>query len=92
MTMMITKMSANGQIVIPAEIRNAAKLKPSTKFAIFYDNGNIFLRKITKEYVKQEIALMKKIAKAEKNIKKGNYVKADTSMNAEEIDDLLMNS
>jgi len=91
-SMMITKMSANGQIVIPAEIRKAAKLKPSTKFVVFYEKGNIFLRKITKEYIKQEIALMKKIEKAEENIRKGNYIKADTSMTAEEIGDLLMNS
>jgi AbrB family looped-hinge helix DNA binding protein len=92
MTMMITKMSANGQIVIPVEIRRAAKLKPSTKFAIFYDKGNIFLRKITKEYIKQEIALMKRIAKAEENIKKGNYVSIDADLPAEEIDKILMNS
>ena len=88
--MMTTKMSANGQIVIPAEIRKAAKLKPSTKFAIFYDNGSIFLRKITKAYIKQEIALMKRIAKAEKNIKKGNYTSVDADMSAEEMDKILM--
>jgi len=89
-SMMITKMSANGQIVIPAEIRKAAKLKPSTQFVVFYEKGNIFLRKITKEYIKQEIALMKKIEKAEENIKKGNYVVGDTSMAPGEIHDLLM--
>lgn len=91
-SMMITKMSANGQIVIPAEIRKAAKLKPSTKFVVFYEKGNIFLKKITKEYIKQEIALMKKIENSEENIRKGKGITVDADLPAEEINRILKNS
>jgi len=86
----ITKMSRNGQVVIPSEIRKDAKLKPSTKFIVFNENGNIYLKKIEKEELLMSFDLMRRIEKSEGEISKGRYVKADTKMSEEDIDDLLM--
>jgi len=86
----ITKMSRNGQVVIPSEIRKEAKIKPSTKFIVFNENGNIYLKKIEKKELLMSFDLMRRIEKSEKEIKKGEYVEADTKMSEEDIDDLLM--
>jgi AbrB family looped-hinge helix DNA binding protein len=87
----ITKMSQNGQVVIPSEIRKDAKIKPSTKFVVVNQGKNILLKRISKEEIRRgTLELLKKIEKAEKQIKEGKYVKANTDMSAEEIDDLLM--
>ena len=86
----ITKMSRNGQIVIPSEIRKEAKLRPSTKFIVFNENGDIYLKKIEKEELLKRFDLMRRIEKSEEEIAKGQSVKADTKMSDEDIDDLLM--
>lgn len=91
MEVAITKMSENGQVVIPSEIRKDAGIKPSTKFLVFNENGNILLKQIRKESLIRDIQLMEKIESAEEQIKKGGYVEADTRMSEKEIDDLLMN-
>ena len=90
MEVSITKLSENGQVVIPAEIRRDAGIKPSTKFLVFNEGGNILLKMIKKETLVRDIHLIESIERSEQQIKKGNYVKADTSMSDEEIDDLLM--
>lgn len=91
MEISLTKLSPNGQIVIPSEIRKEAKLKPSTKFIVFNNNGNIFLKQIKAESLKEDIALLEKIQLTEEQITKGKFTKANTSMSEKEIDDLLMN-
>ena len=83
-------MSENGQVVIPAEVRKDAGLKPSTKFIVFNEGGNILLKAIRKEALLRDIHLIEAIERSEEQIKQGKFVKADTSMSAEEIDDLLM--
>jgi len=83
-------MSRNGQIVIPSEIRKEAKLRPSTKFIVFNENGDIYLKKIEKKELLKRFDLMKRIEKSEEEIAKRRSVKADTKMSNEEIDDLLM--
>jgi AbrB family looped-hinge helix DNA binding protein len=89
MEVSITKMSENGQVVIPSEIRKDAGIKASTKFIVFNEDGNIMLKQIKKEALRDDIKLIQNIRKSEKQIKKGKFVKADTSMSAEKIDDLL---
>jgi AbrB family looped-hinge helix DNA binding protein len=84
-----TKMSENGQVVIPAEIRRDAGILPSTKFIVFNENGNIMLKRIRKETLAKDMRLIEAIERSEKQIKEGKFVKADTSMKEEEIDDLL---
>lgn len=90
MEVSITKMSENGQIVIPSEIRKDAGIKPSTKFIVFNEDGNIMLKQIKKEALRDDMMLIEKIRRSEKQIKEGKFVKADTAMGDEEIDDLLM--
>ncbi|PIN72705.1 hypothetical protein COV21_01330 [Candidatus Woesearchaeota archaeon CG10_big_fil_rev_8_21_14_0_10_45_5] len=89
MEISITKMSENGQVVIPAEIRRDAGIKPSAKFLVFNENGNIMLKQIKKESLREDMLLLEKIRRSEQEIKKGRVVKADSSMSDEEIDDLL---
>ena len=90
MEIAITKMSENGQVVIPAEVRKDAGLKPSTKFIVFNEGGNIMLKTIKKESLLRDMKLMEAIERSEEQIRQGKFVKADTSMSDEEIDDLLM--
>ena len=90
MEVSITKISENGQIVIPSEIRKDAGIKPSTKFIVFNEGGNIMLKQIKKEALKEDMLLIERIKKSEEQIKKGEFVEADTSMSSEKIDDLLM--
>ncbi len=86
----ITKMSANGQIVIPSEIRKKAGLKPSTKFLIINEGGNILLKQLNEESLKEELKLIKDIALSEKDIKAGRVVKTKSSDSFEKVDALLM--
>ena len=90
MEVAITKMSPNGQVVIPSEIRKEAGLNPSTKFIVFNEGGNILLKQINKKALKKDIELIEKIALTESQINGGKSTQIDTSMNDEEIDDLLM--
>ena len=90
MEVAITKISQNGQVVIPSEIRKDANIKPSTKFIVFNEDGNIMLKQIKQEALKEDMILIETIKKSEEQIKEGKFIKADTKMNDEEIDDLLM--
>lgn len=91
MEIALTKMSKNGQVVIPAEIRKDAKISPFSKFIIFNNKGNIMLKLIKKEELEEEMRLIQTIKSSEEEIKKGNIIKADSSMTAEEIDRVLNN-
>lgn len=90
MEVAITRMSQNGQVVIPAEIRKDAGISPSTKFIVFNQDGNIMLKQLKKESLGKDMELIDKISRSEEQIKNGKYVKASTKMKDEEIDDLLM--
>ncbi len=90
MEVALTKMSENGQVVIPAEIRKDAGIKPSTKFLVFNEGGNILLKMIRKETLMRDVHLLEMIERSEEQIRKRKFTKADTSINDEEIDDLLM--
>lgn len=90
MEVAITKLSENGQVVIPAEIRRDAGIKPSTKFLVFNRGGNILLKRIRKEALAKDMHLLEMIEQSEEQINAGKFTKADTSMSDEEIDDLLM--
>jgi AbrB family looped-hinge helix DNA binding protein len=89
MELAMTKMSQNGQIVIPLEIRKAAGIKPSAKFIVMSEGSNIVLKLITDEIFKEEMKLMKIIARSEQQIKEGKFTVLDTSMSNEEIDKML---
>lgn len=91
MEVAITKISENGQVVIPSEIRKDAGIKPSTKFMVFNEDGNIMLKQIKKDALREDFLLIEKLRRSEEQIRAGKIVKADTAMRDEEIDDLLMN-
>tara|TARA_Y100000310_G_C20610398_1_gene777707 strand:+ start:1022 stop:1279 length:258 start_codon:yes stop_codon:yes gene_type:complete len=56
MEVSITKISKNGQVVIPSEIRKEAKIKPFTKFLVFNDKkGNIFLKRIKRDRLLEDV-------------------------------------
>ena len=90
MEVSMTTLSENGQVVIPVEIRRDAGIKPSTKFLVFNEGGNILLKVIRKETLARDIRLIENIERSEGQIRSGNAVKADTSLSDDEIDDLLM--
>jgi AbrB family looped-hinge helix DNA binding protein len=90
MEIAITKISSNGQIVIPSEIRKDAKIEPSTKFLVFNEGGNILLKQLNEESLIKNLKLIEQIEKGEEDIKEGKFIVANTNMDAEEIDDLLM--
>jgi AbrB family looped-hinge helix DNA binding protein len=90
MEVAITKMSPNGQVVIPAGIRREAGIGPSAKFIIFNRGGNILLKLINKQKLSNDFDLIEKVALTENQIEKGAFVKANAKMKAEEIDSLLM--
>ena len=90
MEISLTKLSPNGQVVIPSEIRKEAGLKPSTKFIVFNEGGNILLKQIRTETLRKDVELLERIQMTEEQIATGKIVKANTSMSDEEIDDLLM--
>ena len=90
MEVAITKMSQNGQVVIPSEIRRDAGIEPMTKFMIFNEDGNIMLKQIKKEALRDDMMLIDKINRSEEQIKKGKIVKAHSRMRDSKIDDLLM--
>jgi len=89
MEVAITKISQNGQIVIPVEVRRDAGIKPSTKFIVFNEGGNIMLKQIKQEALKNDMLLIEMINRSEEQIKEGKFVKVNTSMSDKEIDDLL---
>ena len=90
MEVAITKISQNGQVVIPAEIRHDAQIKPSTKFLVFNEGEHIVLKRIRKNTLAKDIKLLERIHKSEEQIIKGKSTKASTNMSDEDIDHLLM--
>lgn len=90
MEVAITTLSENGQVVIPAEVRKDAGIKPSTKFLVFNEGGNIFLKIIQKDTLARDLHFLEKLERSEEQIKAGKFTKATSTMNDEEIDDVLM--
>jgi len=90
MEVSITKISDNGQIVIPAEIRKDAGIIKATKFLVFNQGGDIVLKQIKKEELAKSMEIFDRLRRSEEQIQKGRYVKADTRMKDEDIDKLLV--
>jgi AbrB family looped-hinge helix DNA binding protein len=89
MEVALTKMSVNGQVVIPAEVRRDAGVKPHSKFLVFNKGGNILLKPVDTKELSQEMELVERIGRSERQIRRGKVVKADTKMSLRELDDLL---
>jgi len=89
MEVAITKMSPNGQIVIPADIRKDAKIDPSSKFLVFNKGGDIILKRLSKDILEEELKLFESILEGEKDIREGRYIRVDSKMSTKEMDRLL---
>jgi bifunctional DNA-binding transcriptional regulator/antitoxin component of YhaV-PrlF toxin-antitoxin module len=90
MGLYLTKMSPNGQIVLPAEMRRKYRVKPSAQFIVVRKGDGFYLNPVSEEEVLRELEVMELIDEGEKAIDEGRYLKVDSSMSAEEIDDLIM--
>ena len=89
MEISMTKMSKNGQVVIPANVRREARAN-SGQFLVYYSDEEIKLRRFNNEKLLDDLKLVSKIRKAEVEIKDGKFVRADSKMKDNEIDSLLM--
>ena len=89
MEVAITKISQNGQIVIPSGVRKDAGIEPSTQFLVFNEDGNILLKQIKKESLREDMMLIESISRSEDDIRHGRVIKANTKTKDEQIDDLL---
>jgi AbrB family looped-hinge helix DNA binding protein len=84
MAINLTKMSANGQVVIPAEIRK--KMKPKTQFLIVERGNDLLLKRVTEEEIIKEFDAMDTIDSAEDEFKAGRYTELDSETPFEEFD------
>ncbi len=85
-----TKLSPNGQLVIPQEIREDAHIKAGERFIVISEGKNLFLKPMTNEDIKEEIQEMQDMREAEEQFRKGEYIEIDGNKSAEEIDKILM--
>ena len=90
MVVEITKMSKNGQIVIPSGVRKAANITPSTQFLVLTERNNLILKRIDEKEIIEDIALAKKIERSEREFKEGKGIELDSEMSVEEMDKILM--
>lgn len=63
----LTKMSTNGQLVIPAKIREAAGLKPGMTFLVGHEAGTITLIPMAPAGSKEETAQVESAAGSASN-------------------------
>jgi len=89
MEVSITRMSENGQVVIPAEIRKDAGIEPRTKFLVFNADGDILLKPINNKALRAEMDLARDIEEGERDIREGRFVVADTKMSVKQIRKIL---
>jgi AbrB family looped-hinge helix DNA binding protein len=52
MTVHFSQISTKGQIVIPADVREAMKLEPGTRVALEVEGDTLLLRPVTAEFVR----------------------------------------
>ena len=75
MEVSITKMSANGQIVISSDIRKALGLSPGDKFLVIGEENGILLRSLKKEDIKKELDQL--LSEIGKEMDKGDITKEE---------------
>jgi AbrB family looped-hinge helix DNA binding protein len=90
MEISLTKMSPNGQIVIPACVRKVAGLDANSQFLVFNQDGNILLKLVSKESLQKDMELIERIQLSETQVQYGKVTKTNSNMSDREIDDLLM--
>jgi AbrB family looped-hinge helix DNA binding protein len=83
--LIITKISKNGQVVIPMEVRKRLGLGKGTQFLVFDEEDMVVFKKITDKEIAKDTALARRIAESEENVRKGRSLIVDTSLPVEEI-------
>ena len=89
MEISLTKLSPNGQVVIPSEIRKEAGLTASTKFLVFNKGGNILLKQLRKENLAKDMELIENNQMSEEKISNRKVTKTDISISDKEINDII---
>ena len=79
----ITKISRNGQVVIPAEIRELMGIEPADRFLVINDGDDIVLRKLKKKTRKSE--LIELLASIQEDIETEGITKEDLEKAIEEV-------
>jgi len=74
MAVSTTKMSSRGQVVIPEEIRQRAKLREGSRFVVLY-HGDAVVLKIISEPSKEELQAM--LDKVRSQVRKAGLKKSD---------------
>jgi AbrB family looped-hinge helix DNA binding protein len=92
MDLAITKMSPNGQIVIPSNIRESSGIVPATKFLVFSKGRDILLKRVDEESLEGDIDFIRQIEESEEEVKRGKFVSVDNEMSVGDMDSLLMGS
>ncbi|MBT7706499.1 AbrB/MazE/SpoVT family DNA-binding domain-containing protein [archaeon] len=90
MELAITKMSPNGQIVIPSGIRESSGISPAMKFLVFSKGKDILLKRVDEESLEGDIDLIRDIKEGEKDIEEGRFISVNKKMGVDEMDSLLM--
>ena len=85
-----TRMSPNGQIVIPAEIRKSAKFDAKDRFLVISENDTIIIKKLTRTDFAKDLALLERIAEAEEQVRKGETITLPGHLSPRELDKRLM--
>jgi antitoxin PrlF len=83
MGMGIAKISRNGQIVIPAEIRETMGIEPADRFLVINDGEEIVLRRIRKTSRKKELLELLDIS--EKFARENGITPEDVEQAIEEV-------
>lgn len=90
MELAITKMSPNGQIVIPSGIRESSGIVPATKFLVFSKGPDILLKRVDEKNLEEDIDLIRDIEEGERDIREGRFISVNSEMSVGDIDSLLM--
>ncbi|MCR4369444.1 MAG: AbrB/MazE/SpoVT family DNA-binding domain-containing protein [archaeon] len=65
----ITKVSTKGQVVIPQDLREEMKIKPSDEFLIYGEKDTILMKKIEKTSLEEDFySLSKRLQKKAKKL------------------------
>ncbi len=84
-----TTISANGQIVIPAEIRRAANIAPATQFLVLHLGEHILLKALRPETFREEQDLLGKLAESREQVRKGEVRSIPAGTGAAQIGEIL---
>ena len=70
----LTKVSSKGQVVIPTNVRKKLGIKEGSVFAMMSPKKNmIVLKKLDNRLLKEDLATLKSVEEAWKDIKRGKF-------------------